>query len=537
MADTRTPVQSEVIRDFLENNLPALFSALHTAEDSLPSWENREAAGTAKSLSEQARLFLDDGEVGNALDALGEVTPLEAAEMAAMGAEPETLLFALAAGKIKDALEDWRQGHGLDEEAQPRTYPTAESEPLREEQEETAAPAPMMLDSDREAAPELSAWRPDERATEMEPAPSVEYADPETTPWAPMNIANKEVESEKVQSSQPERIQENEKAQESTRGQQAEEQGQEPPALDMPNDQEAAALAGQRVAEEKEAQQLLAGKSLDADKPTEPATPSNESEDKVLSQEEKQEAQQSPQRPERAENDKPLSPEKDSTEKPKETPVVEEQSINANNMTIRSPGFLTTLAQGFVQGREEHRAEKTATAQAKRQDAAREKYVGFTQAAHDLERQSESVLHHPVMDAVRQAAPDGLAKATDAQKQLVSSIVQSNPEFQQQVERLQNRHDALVSKFDALSPDLDQIPAKERQAYGQIADKHLKKIEKNLQEIPDKKGNDIWQRLKESFRAIGQRLGLVGPDMSVPRQTVAQGQQNAPAMAPRMGRR
>jgi hypothetical protein len=388
------------------------------------------------------------------------------------------------------------------------------------------------MEEDRAAAMEGSAWRPRELPQEQGPVSQVEYDDPEISPWAPKNVTDKEG---KGQATQPDPSGEQEMPQQASAEQRPEQAEKAPPEIDLPNDQEAAALAAQREAEEKEAQQLLAGRSLDPEEPTEAVAPPAAGESVAHSQANAMTPEGTPRQDQPEE--KPLPQAKaDPEEKPKETPVVEEQNLNANNMTIRSPGFLATLAQGFIQGHEERLSSKERQAAAKRQDAARAKYLDFTQAAHELERQSEAVLRHPVMDAVRQAAPDGLAKATDAQRQLVSSIVQSNPDFQRQLDSLQNGYDALVSKFDALSPDLEQIPAKERQAYGQIADRHLKKIEKNLQEIPDKKGSVIWQRLKESFRAIGQRLGLIAPD-SVLQQVTVPGPQSAPSMAPRAGRR
>ena len=189
-------------------------------------------------------------------------------------------------------------------------------------------------------------------------------------------------------------------------------------------------------------------------------------------------------------------------------------------MTIFADELSNSGAQGFNQRRDQRLKSRDEQMKAQRQDSARAKLSGFAAAAHDLKRQSEALLHHPVMDAVRQAVPKGLASADEGQKALVGTIVRSNLEFQREVVALQNQHAEVTRRFDALVPDLDDIPARERRAYGEIANKHLKKAEEHLQEIPDHNGNSLWERLKESLRAIGQRLGIVGPDAEAPNQKV-----------------
>ncbi|WP_414040272.1 hypothetical protein ACJU26_14325 [Acidithiobacillus sp. M4-SHS-6] len=137
---------------------------------------------------------------------------------------------------------------------------------------------------------------------------------------------------------------------------------------------------------------------------------------------------------------------------------------------------------------------------------------------------------------VRQAVPEGLDQADAGQKVLVGAIVRSSPDFQSRVEALKKQHAEVVRRFDALEPDLDEVPAREGRAYAAIADRHLKKAEAHLQQIPDPKGGSIWERLKGSFRAIGQKLGIIGPDLGVPAQRGTPTAAPVPIQALRTGR-
>lgn len=482
MADTRTPAQtamgteipaqwSAAVRDFQERYRTPLLDAIHRAETGLVQWTDRPATDTAASAAEGARLLLDDGEIGEALTRLREAAEREAQEP--LAEHP----FAEAATGMETAWAEWRERHGLPEDALPRTYPFTTEE---------RAKVPGAISE----------------ANSMPPAMSEEE-------WAHLE------QMQKTNPGQPDAT---------------------VPPLDLPDDQEAAELAARRDAEEQEARVLLAGKSpevasekdtgnaveqpeeaLEAAHPTSPQTD-------ALGQE--------GQAPTARRETLPAEPE---TRDPG-SPSPQETHINGKNVTIRSAGFLTTLAQGFNQRRDLLLKSREEKQKAQRQDAAREKFSDFTATAHDLEHQSEALLHHPVMEAVRQAAPKGLDHADAQQKALVGSIVSSNPEFQSQVQALQNQHAEVTRRFDALEPELDEIPVKERRAYTDITDRHLKKAEEHLQQLPDQKGGSIWERLKESFRAIGQRLGITGPDLDVQRQVTTPPTAPAAVQTPRPGR-
>ncbi|MGC9206478.1 hypothetical protein [Acidithiobacillus sp.] len=305
----------------------------------------------------------------------------------------------------------------------------------------------------------------------------------------------------------------------------------------MPSDQEAAALATQREAEEQAARSLLAGKSPET--PQEDL-PENTGESVEDAQQEKQvdapQADTPPVQPSMQPVQSSLAPaaaDRDPQDEPDGSPS-QETHIGGRNVTIRSPGLLTTLAQGFNQRRSlqlQSRAEKQ---KAQRLDAAREKFSDFTLATQALENQSAALLQHPVMEAVRQAAPNGLHQADAQQQALVGAIVRASPDFQAQVQALQNQHAETIRRFDVLAPEMEEIPDRERRAYADIAHRHLKKTEEHLEQVPDQKGNSLWERLRESFRAIGQRLGMIAPDAQI--QQVAPSVASAPMPAHRPGR-
>lgn len=475
MADTRTPTQTALdtetpaqlpaaVRDFQENALLPLLKAVHRAEARLPHWEDRAAAGDAATAAERTRLLLEDGEIGKALAFLQDAVTMEALEPL------EVHPFAMASAQIETAWTDWRERHALSENALPRTYPFA-AEDRTQVQE---------VRHDTEDTPTGSRTINAE-APVTEPDPAEHARHPETA--APIPDAA--------------------------------------PPLDLPSDQEAAELAAKREAEEREARALLAGKSPE-DAPENDPQNAAEQADAAPGAERRASTQTDETRPEaQTQTTRTETPPFEPGKQDPESTSPQETHISGKNVTIRSAGFLTTLAQGFNQRRDIHLKSQEEKQKAQRQDAAREKFSDFTAAAHDLERQSEALLHHPVMEAVRQAAPKSLDHADAQQKALVGSIVSSNPEFQNQVQALQNQHTEVTRRFDALAPELDEIPAKERRAYTDIADLHMKKVEEHLQQIPDQKGGSIWERLKESFRAIGQRLGIIGPDLDLPRQVTA----------------
>ena len=467
MADTRTPAQSAAIRDFTENDLLPLLDAVHHAEARLPQWVDRAAAGEATTLAERTRLLLEDGEIAQAITFLEDAIALETAEPL------EERPFAAAGARIAAAWENWRARHGLPEGAEPRTYPFGGAGP-----DEDTGPA---------VSPAIGLSDDDFRDPETSPGSREPWTDTQAPPEAGApapDVADPALEDA-------------------------------PPALDLPCDQDAAELTAQREAEEQEVRLLLTGKSPEDKPDPAPDQAEEEPEGEPKPRQITEPVADMPPQPARSEQPTPEQEKQDP-----ESPAPQETHLNANRVTIRSPGFLTTLAQGFNQRRDQRLKSRNEQLKAQRQDSARAKLSGFAAAAHDLKRQSEALLHHPVMDAVRQAVPKGLASADEGQKALVGTIVRSNLEFQREVVALQNQHAEVTRRFDALAPDLDDIPARERRAYGEIANKHLKKAEEHLQEIPDHKGNSLWERLKESLRAIGQRLGIVGPDAEAPNQKV-----------------
>ena len=563
--DTEIPAQlSAAVRDFQENALLPLLEAVHRAEARLPHWEDRAAAGDAATATERTRLLLEDGEIGEALAFLQDAVALEALE------PQEVHPFATASAQIETAWTDWRERHALSENALPRTYPfaaedrtqvqevrpdtedtptgsrTINTEALVTEPDiaeharhpETEAPTP----ADRAAAAGLSAWRPGKEASDE--IPSVESAqtnavrDPEISPRRPQTGEEATVDKNSPEPETADQILSGAPLEASPTPATEQEPGSKDaaPPLDLPSDQEAAELATKREAEEREARALLAGKSPDD-------APENDTKNAAEQSDEEPEAelQASPQtdetRPEaQTQTTHTETPPSEPGKQDPESTSPQETHISGKNVTIRSAGFLATLARGFNQRRDMQLKSQEEKQKAQRQDAAREKFSDFTVAAHDLERLSEALLHHPVMEAVRQAAPKGLDQADAQQKALVGSIVNSNPAFQSQVQTLQNQHAEVTRRFDALAPELDEFPAKERRAYTDIADLHMKKAEERLQQIPDQKGDSIWERLKESFRAIGQHLGIIGPDLDVPRQVTTPAA--APAVqTPRPGRR
>ena len=406
----------------------------------------------------------------------------------------------------------------------------------------TPSEATALTSDDRAAAAELGAWHPGESPSGENPSGETsrvdDFHDPEVSPWRPQTGEHAAADETRPAPEAADQLLSGKplEASTTTSAEQNPESKDAAPSLDLPSDQEAAELAAKREAEEQEARALLAGKSPEV-------APENDPQNVAEQADKAQEAgpQTSPQTNEpglkaqaqtaRIETH-PSEPEKQDPE----STSPQETHISGKNVTIRSAGFLATLAQGFNQRRELQIQSREAQQKAQRLDASREKFSDFTAAAHDLEHQSEALLHHPVMEAVRQAAPKGLDHADAQQKALVGSIVSSNPEFQSQVQALQNQHAEVTRRFDALEPELDEIPAKERRAYTDIADRHLKKAEEHLQQIPDQKGGSIWERLKESFRAIGQRLGITGPDLDVQRQVTTPAAAPAAVQTPRPGR-
>lgn len=551
MADTRTPAQTamvseasstfpEAARDFQENALLPLLEALHRAENALPQWEDRAAAGEATQAAEQARLLLEDGEIGEALAILQDPAEREAQEPL------EEQPFASARKQIENVWADWRTRHGLDENALPRTYPFVSEHPDAQPEGLTQADGPengplgapdgaapngstesVLTSDDRSSAPELSAWRPD-AAPAVETTPKDDFFDPELSPWQPRTNTQVEPDPDPAGPGPADALLSGQSlANETSSPEQVQSAPEGAPQLDLPSDQEAAALATLREAEEQAARSLLAGQSPEA---TPENLPENTSESVEDAQQEKQvdapQADTPPVQPPTQSAPSSLAPataDQDQKNEPDGSPS-QETHIGGRNVTIRSPGLLTTLAQGFNQRRSlqlQSRAEKQ---KAQRIDAAREKFSDFTLATQELEHQSAALLQHPVMEAVRQAAPNGLHQADAQQQALVGAIVRASPDFQAQVQALQNQHAETIRRFDVLAPEMEEIPDRERRAYADIANRHLKKTEEHLEQIPDQKGNSLWERLRESFRAIGQRLGMIAPD--------AQIQQVAPATAP-----
>ncbi|MBU2844191.1 hypothetical protein [Acidithiobacillus thiooxidans] len=551
MADTRTPAQTvmiseasstfpEAARDFQENALLPLLEALHRAENALPQWEDRAAAGAATRAAEQARLLLEDGEVGEALAILQDPAEREAQEPL------EEQPFASARKQIENVWADWRTRHGLEESALPRSYPFASEHPdtqsERVTQTDRVAPSgsteTVLTPDDRSSAAELSTWRPD-AAPAVETTPTEDFYDPELSPWKPQTSTQGEHDPDPAGPEPADALLSGQSlANETSRPEQAQSAPEGAPQLDLPSDQEAAALATQREAEEQTVRSLLAGKSPET--PQEDL-PENTFESVVDAQQEKQvdapQADTPPVQPSMQPAQPSLAPataDRDPQDEPDGSPS-QETHIGGRNVTIRSPGLLTTLAQGFNQRRSlqlQSRAEKQ---KAQRLDAAREKFSDFTLATQELESQSAALLQHPVMEAVRQAAPNGLHQADIQQQALVRAIVRASPDFQAQVQALQNQHAETIRRFDVLAPEMEEIPDRERHAYADIAHRHLKKTEEHLEQIPDQKGNSLWERLRESFRAIGQRLGMIGPDAQI-QQQAAPGVVSAPMQTHRPGR-
>ena len=551
MADTRTPTRTamgseasstfpEATRDFQENALLPLLEAVHRAENSLPHWKDRAAAGEATRAAEQTRLLLEDGEIGEALAILQDPIDREAQEPL------EEQPFASARKQIENTWADWRTRHGLDKNALPRTYPFAsdhlEAQPqsvIRVESEEngpTTEPgtvglnvsAETVLTSDhRTAAPELSTWWPNTAAA-AETAPKDDFYDPELSPWKPQTSTQAEPDQVSARPGPAEALLSGQSLADGTSSpEQAQSAPEGAPLLDLPSDQEVAALATQREAEEQAARSLLAGKSPEATQEDHPENTTESVED--VQQAKLQASPQTdttPVQPPMQSAQSPLATataDQDQRDEP-DAPPSQQTHIGGRNVTIRSPGLLTTLAQGFNQRRSMQMQSRAEKQKAQHLDAAREKFSDFTLATQALESQSAALLQHPVMEAVRQAAPKGLHQADAQQQALVGAIVRASPDFQERVQALQNQHAEAIRRFDVLAPEMEEIPDRERHAYADIADRHLKKTEEHLEQIPDQKGNSLWERLKESFRAIGQRLGMIGPD--------AQIQQVAPAAAP-----
>ncbi|MDD2748798.1 hypothetical protein [Acidithiobacillus sp.] len=548
MADTRTPAQTAMIseasstfpeaaRDFQENALLPLLESIHRAENALPQWEDRAAAGAATRAAEQARLLLEDGEVGEALAILQDPAEREAQEPL------EEQPFASARKQIENAWADWRTRHGLDESALPRSYPFASEHPDAQSEGVTQAKGPengplgepdgaapsgsteaVLTPDDRSTAAELSAWRPD-AAPAVETTPKDDFYDPELSPWKPQTSTQGEPDPDPAGPEPADALLSGQSlANETSRPEQAQSAPEGAPQLDLPSDQEAAALATQREAEEQAARSLLAGKSPEA---TQEDLSENTGESLVDAQQEKQvdapQADTPPVQPSMQPapaSSAPAAADRDPQDEPDGSPS-QETHIGGRNVTIRSPGLLTTLAQGFNQRRSlqlQSRAEKQ---KAQRLDAAREKFSDFTLATQVLESQSAALLQHPVMEAVRQAAPNGLHQADTQQQALVGAIVRASPDFQTQVQALQNQHAETIRRFDVLAPEMEEIPDRERRAYADIAHRHLKKTEEYLGQIPDQKGNSLWERLRESFRAIGQRLGMIAPDAQIQQVALA----------------
>lgn len=298
------------------------------------------------------------------------------------------------------------------------------------------------------------------------------------------------------------------------------------PPLDLPDDQQAAALAAQRDAEEKALQDMVDPRPLPEDTP-----------EKTLSEAPVKDAGDPAPLPPpgpapTTQNHRPAASPTGSGQTPGQqqprTPV------QAQTVVMRSPGLLAQIAQRLIPTKADHQAAERAKEQASQADKAREAFSALHEHLADLKKEGWKLSRHPMMDVVRRMSPDGLEKATDQQKAAIAALLQKTPDLRKGLHQLQEHALKIERHVDAVQTQARHLPEEERRSWESITKHRLQGVEESIRKLPDpESGGSLWDRVKGGLRRIGQWLGIVGPEQAVIlKQEMGAAPSPAPAEAP-----
>ncbi len=298
------------------------------------------------------------------------------------------------------------------------------------------------------------------------------------------------------------------------------------PPLDLPDNQQAAALAAQRDAEEKALQDMVDPRPLPEEAPNKPLP-------EALA---KDAWDPTPTPPpglaSTAQNDRPAASPTGSGQAPgQQQPRAQ---VQAQTVVMRSPGLLAQIARRLIPTEADHQAAESAKVQASQTDKAREAFSALHKHLADLKIEGWKLSRHPMMDVVRKMSPDGLENATDQQKTAVAALLQKTPDLRKGLQRLQEHALNIERHVDAVQTQAHHLPEAERSSWESITKHRLRGVEESIQKLPDpESGGSLWDRVKSGLRRIGQWLGLVGTEQAiVVKQEVGAAPSPAPAEAP-----
>ena len=280
------------------------------------------------------------------------------------------------------------------------------------------------------------------------------------------------------------------------------------PPLDLPDDQQAAALAAQRDAEEKALQDMVDPRPLPEEAPDNPLP-------EALTKDAGDPERTQPFAPAPAtQNNRPAASPAGSGQIPGQQQP--RAPVQAQTVVMRSPGLLAQIAQRLIPTKADHQAVESAREQATQADKAREAFSALHEHLADLKMEGWKLSRHPMMDVVRKMSPDGLEKATDQQKTVIAELLQKTPDLRKGLQRLQEHALKMERHVDAVQTQAHHLPEAERSSWESITKHHLRGVEESIWKLPDpESGGSLWDRVKSGLRRLGQWLGIVGTEQTV----------------------
>lgn len=296
------------------------------------------------------------------------------------------------------------------------------------------------------------------------------------------------------------------------------------PPLDLPDNQQAAALAAQRDAEEKALQAMVDPRPLPEDAPNKPLP-------EAFAKDAEDPAPTPPPPAPSAQNDRPAASPTWSSQAPGQQPRA---PVQAQTVVMRSPGLLAQIAQRLIPTKADHQAAESAKEQASQADKAREAFSALHEHLADLKTEGWKLSRHPMMDVVRKMSPDGLENATDQQKAAVAALLQKTPDLRKGLQQLQEYALKIERHVNAVQTQAHHLPEAERSSWASITGHRLRGVEESIRKLPDpESGGSLWDRVKSRLRRLGQWLGIVGLEQAVlVKQEVGTAPKPAPAEAP-----
>ena len=293
------------------------------------------------------------------------------------------------------------------------------------------------------------------------------------------------------------------------------------PPLDLPDDQQAAALAAQRDAEEKALQAMVDPRPLPEEAPDKPLpeAPPRDAGDP---------APTPPPGPAPAtQNNRPAASPAGSGQAPGQQQP--RAPVQAQTVVMRSPGLLGQIAQRLIPTKADHQAAESAKEQASQADKAREAFSALHEHLADLKKEGWKLSQHPMMDVVRRMSPDGLEKATYQQKAAIAALLQKTPDLRKGLQRVQERALKIERHVDAVQTQAHHLQEDERRSWESITKHRLRAVEESIQKLPDpESGGSLWDRVKSGLQRLGQWLGIVGTEQAI---VIKQGMGTAPSRA------